>query len=251
MRADANLGFGSAYNRLITAAREDNAEYFFVINPDTILDSGSLEKLVLALRADSTLASVAPKLRRWDFLHGRKTDCIDSVGLALGPGLRFRDIGQGETDRAQYDQADIIGPSGAAGLFRMSALETIRENGAYYDEHFFMYKEDCDLAYRLHMAGFKSRLVADAIIYHDRTATGGGLLARFFNRHGRGRQVNNWAFVNQHLLWIKYWRKQNFFNKTAIVMQRLLRFVEAVVIEQYLLANYKSVRQIAKTLQRY
>ncbi|NTU99360.1 glycosyltransferase, partial [Candidatus Falkowbacteria bacterium] len=185
----SNQGFGKAYNIMLTAANKAGAEYFFIVNPDVILAPDCLKRLIVALQKNQALSSVCPKLRRWDFEKKDKTEFIDSCGIVLRPSLQFFDLGQGEIDKGQYDSAEILGPSGAAGLFKMSALNSIKEGEQYFDEHFFMYKEDCDLTMRLNLKGGKSELVPLALAYHDRTASGfgEGFLARINARRSKSR----------------------------------------------------------------
>ncbi|NLZ74467.1 glycosyltransferase family 2 protein [Candidatus Falkowbacteria bacterium] len=241
--ADSNLGFSRAYNILLHSATRLGAEYFFMVNPDTLLEKNTISELVLALDKNNDLASASPKIRCWDFAANTKTRVLDTCGLIVKPGLRFYDLGQGEKDDKRFDFFKIFGPSGAAGIFRLSALEKIKENNQYFDEQFFMYKEDCDLAYRLFLAGFKSALVPSAIMYHDRTASsaGRGLLRKIFNRSKKSRQIRSWSFRNQHLIFIKHWTKQNLFSQAIIILRVLAMGVFSLILEQYLLKEYKNI----------
>lgn len=251
-----NLGFSRAYNILIDRALADQAEYFFVINPDTLLEPETISRLLLALEERASLASVSPKILRWDFDAGRKTKIIDSLGLVLEPGLRFIDLGQGLPDEGQFNDLPILGPSGAAGLFRINALEKIVEyrggnkSRQYFDERFFMYKEDCDLAYRLFLAGYESALVADALVYHDRTAvsSGRGLVRILQDRRGKSRQIRAWSFKNQHLLFVKHWTEQNIYNKAKIIYRVLTMFIFSLILEQFLLKEYCQIWRETRVL---
>lgn len=250
-RDTSNIGFSRAYNILMSEAKTAGARYFFVVNPDTVLEPDVIDRLVSSLDANPFCASVSPKLRRWNFLARTKTTIIDSCGLILKDGLQFFDLGPGEEDRGQYDNSLIMGVSGAAGLFRLSALEHIAEQGKYYDEYFFMYKEDCDLAYRLQLAGYSSLLVPKAIMYHDRTVSGGNIWQRFFNRRQRFKVTNRYAFVNQHLLYIKYWSRQTIISKLKIIVWVVIRFFEALLLEQYLLESYIFIFKGSKLIKKY
>lgn len=257
LRYGQNLGFSRGYNILISLAQSLGAEYFLVINPDTILDPAAISRLADALSGDGQLGSVAPKLLRWDREGGRLTATIDSLGLILRPGLNFIDAGQGEEDINVTPPRRILGPSGAAGLYRLSALEKIKDapaanppgvagtSGQYFDERFFMYKEDCDLAYRLFLAGYGSRLVSTAFIYHDRTAAapGRGLMASLRSRAGKSRSVRAWSFHNQQLLFLKHWKNQNYVNKIIIVFRSLSMLIFSLIFEQFLLKEYFSARR--------
>lgn len=238
-----NAGFSRAYNSMIKEAKEWGAEAFFIINPDTIIAPGTLKKLIAVLESDNMLGSVAPKILRWDFVSQKLTSQIDTCGLWLRSGLQFVDIGQGLEDKKQFHDFPILGPSGAAGLYRMSALQKIKEATGYLDERMFMYKEDCDLAYRLFLAGFSSRLVPEALVYHDRSvsAAGESVLSGLKNRANKSRQVRIWSHLNQHLLVIKFWPKQDFRNKLKILKNIFLFGVHALFFEPFLLKNYAKI----------
>ena len=250
-----NLGFSRAYNILINSALKDQAEYFLVINPDTFIEPEAIKKLIATLDRDLSLASVSPKICRWNFVAREKTSVIDSLGIILKPGLQFLDLGQGADDHGQFDQTKILGPSGAAGLFRLSALKKISEPGInsnpqYFDERFFMYKEDCDLVYRLFLAGYKSVLVPEALIYHDRTAasSGQGLLKTIQGRQRKSRQVRSWSFRNQHLIFVKHWKSQNLTDRIFISFWVLFMFIFSLILEQFLLKEYYLVFSSRKAL---
>ncbi len=246
---DNNLGFSRAYNILIREASSLQAEYFLIINPDIVLEKESVKNLFGILESRPDLAAVSPKLRRWDFATNTKTRIIDSCGLRVFSGLRFRDLGQGVRDDKQFDKNDILAPSGAAGLFRLKCLEDIKDENGYFDERFFMYKEDCDLAYRLFIKGHKSALVSSAILYHDRTAAAkANIFSRLFARQKKSRQIRAWSFVGQHLLFIKYWQKQTIFSKFLIICQLLAIFFISLFFEQFLLKEYKKIRNFKKVL---
>ncbi len=251
-RGNGNLGFAAAFNRLINKAKASGAEYFLVLNPDMILEPDAVEKMVKALERDSGLGAVCPKILKWDFNNNKKTDIIDSCGIWLKSGLRFIDLGQGQIDNGQFDKAEILGQSGAAAMYRMSALEKVKENNQYFDELMFMYKEDCDLAYRLRLAGFKSKLVADALVYHDRTASGKGEgnLQIAFNRRNKNRQAKQWAFLHQQIIFIKYWKLQNFWNKLMIIWFEIKMIVFIVLFEQYLLKQFFIAFQIRNKINQ-
>lgn len=256
LTAGKNLGFSRAYNILINLAIQAGARYFLAVNPDTVLEPNAVAELVKALDEDHGLGSAAPKILRWDFVNRAKTKIIDSAGLILKPGLRFLDLGQGLEDKNQFDQAKILGPSGAAGLFRLRALSKIAASGQpgqapqYFDEHFFMYKEDCDLAYRLFLAGYESCLVPTSRIYHDRAAASLGpeLWRLISDRRKKNRQIRSWSFRNQHLIFVKHWEKQNFVNRLFIIFYCLAFLIFSLILEQFLLKQYYFIIKYCRPL---
>ena len=222
--AGKNLGFGKAFNLMIAQALKLGADYFLAINPDTQIDVAALKLMMKKLDEQPKLGSVAPKILQWDFINKKLLKNIDSCGIVLQPGLRFIDLGQGQPDNGQYDNTKILGPSGAAAMYRLSAMQAIKDEHGFFDERMFMYKEDCDLVYRLSLAGWQSALVSQAIIYHDRTVTAHGqsLLAAVANQKNKSLRVQNWSLDNQRLIWKKYWKRQSVGNKLVILFYFVL-----------------------------
>jgi GT2 family glycosyltransferase len=255
-----NLGFGRAYNKMLKKAVEQGAEYFLAVNLDVKLGDDVIEKLINNLDNDKSLGSVCPKLLKWNFATTTNNQSlianqsiIDSCGIALLPGLRFVDIGQTQVDRGQFDDTEILGPSGACALYRMSALKKVAEDGKYFDELMFMYKEDCDLAYRLRLAGFQSRCISDAIAYHDRTASAAGESSWQIikNRGNKSRQVRIWSFVNQQIIYWKYWRTISGRDKLVLVWNQIKLLIFIILFEQYLLLHLIEMRLKCRSAKIY
>ena len=247
-----NLGFAKSYNLMINKAARNGAEYFLAINPDMILDKRAIKKMLDEIIADDRLASVAPKIYKWNFKENGKTNVIDSFGIKLKSGLRFFDIGQGQFDLGQFDKSKILGSSGAAAMYRVSALEKVKFDNQYFDELMFMYKEDCDLAYRLFLAGYKSKLVSDSKIYHDRTAgaIGESKILIALNRKNKSRQIKKWSLLHHLIIIKKFWKLQGFINKIAIVWNIFIMLIFSLIFEQYLLKEFFKVFKI-KVYKKY
>ena len=56
----------------------------------------------------------------------------------------------------------MFGASGAAALYRRAMLDDVRVEGEWFDENFFAYREDADLAWRAQLLGWRCRYVAAA-----------------------------------------------------------------------------------------
>ena len=247
---EKNIGFARAYNKMIKKASIENSKYFLMLNPDTILEPSAIKEMIVKMEKNQNLSSVSPRIFKFYLYKNnnnyqiKKTNIIDTYGIKLHTGLRFRDLGENQVDNNQFKNKKIIGPSGAAGMYRMDALEKIKQkNEQYFDEEMFMYKEDCDLAYRLFLAGFESCFVDRAIVYHNRTGAGVGRgnLKTAWNRIEKSKQVKKWSFLNQHIIFIKYWHLQNWKNKLAIIWYELKVIIFILIFEQYLLLEYKKI----------
>jgi GT2 family glycosyltransferase len=162
-RSPVNTGFCKAHNEL---ARRFPAEYILFLNPDTVLKPGFIEQLVYALDAHPAAASAGGKLFRLD------GNTIDSTGIIMLREQRHLDRGAGEADAGQFERPEeIFGPSGAAAMYRRIALEDAAIDGQYFDEDFFAYREDADLAWRCRLLGWTSIYVPSAVALHRRRVT--------------------------------------------------------------------------------
>ncbi len=250
--AGENLGFGKAFNRMIRQAVNDGVEFFLALNPDMIFEPNFLEKIVAAVSQDRKIGAVAPKILRWDYESNKKTDKIDSLGLGVTKEHRFFDLHQGETDEAGLGLDEIFGFTGAAVLLNLKALAAVAYRPAglpreYFDELMFMYKEDCDLSYRLRLAGWKIVFAPQAVAYHNRNVASIGQtnLQIALNRRNKNRLVKQWSFLNQWILLIKI--KNLPFSrrvKLATIWYQLKSLVFVLLFEQYLLSELFKLWQL-------
>ncbi len=162
-RSPVNIGFCKAHNQL---ARRFPSDYVLFLNPDSALRPRFIGELVQALDARPDAASASGKLIRMD----GKT--IDSTGIIMLREQRHLDRGSGQPDAGQFEKAEeIFGPSGAAAMYRRKALDDAAIQGQYFDEDFFAYREDADLAWRCRLLGWTSIYVPAAVAEHRRRVT--------------------------------------------------------------------------------
>jgi GT2 family glycosyltransferase len=169
IRRDTNVGYAAGHNQAI---RMSSSDYFLALNPDVRLMPGYVSRLVEALESDSQVGMAQGKLLSSKLLDGilQPEHTIDSAGLWVSKTRRNGDRGIGEPDTGQYDQEeDIFGAAGAAPLYRRKMLEDIRIGGEYFDETFFLYREEVDLAWRAQWRGWRCRYVPTAVAYHTRS----------------------------------------------------------------------------------
>lgn len=168
-----NVGFAKAHNQAINL---NNSEYILVTNQDIFLEYNFLEKLINFMDNNQNYGSCGGKLIKMKINEQsvvEKTNIIDCIGLEHTKGYRFFNIGEGSKDIGQFNKdMDIFGVTGALALYRRSSLNKIKDINSYFDERFFMYKEDIDLAWRLKNNNFKSRYIFDALAYHERGFAG-------------------------------------------------------------------------------
>ena len=170
VRQKQNVGFAKGHNLLIKWSKSD---FVLVVNQDIVLAKDYLEKLVAFMSKHPRAASVAGKLYYWDYESHTFTDTIDSFGLRIDRRRAVSDYLQGEPDQP-FETQEVFGLSAAAVLYRRQALESVKykiqeDDYEYFDEDFFSYKEDVDLAWRLRLWNWENWLVAETKAFHHRT----------------------------------------------------------------------------------
>jgi GT2 family glycosyltransferase len=214
-RNKQNLGFSAAQNKIVAEFLKSDAAYLLLLNPDCVLDSAALALLVESMRVEDRVGSACPKLLKLDV---EQSQLIDSTGMVITPALRHFDCGCGDQDVGQYDQdAYVFGASGACVLFAREFVEDLiipqqkydsdlfrvfpelaegkGERVDFFDEGFFAYREDADLAWRGQLFNWRCRYVAAAVGHHRRVveADNRGALSPTLNLHGvRNRFLLQW-----------------------------------------------------------
>ena len=253
-----NLGFAKAFNLMINQAIEAGAEYFLSLNVDMIFEADMVEQLIRVMESTENCAAAQAKILKWDFENHKKTNQIDSLGLALNKEHRFYDLGQGEIDQLSLaEKKEVFGFTAAAVLLNLKALRDIAfDNGKYkeyFEELMFMYKEDCDLSYRLRLAGWKIILAFNAVAYHNRTvaAKGKSNLAIALNRKNKNKAIKQWSFLNQWILLLKLKNLPFSFSvKLATAWYQFKSLIFALLFEQFLFKELIKLWQIRSEIKK-
>ena len=186
LRLERNEGYGRAVNR---AAREAGGEALVLLNDDSVVDPGYVERIVAALDPAAGVVMAAGVMR--DF---GAPELIETAGVELDATLLAHDYLNGEPlSVLEGPLRDPIGPSGAAAAF---GREAFLELGGF-DEALFAYLEDVDLILRLRSAGARCRLAKDARGVHQHSATLGVGSARkdYLAAFGRGYLLRKWNVI--------------------------------------------------------
>lgn len=190
-----NLGFAAAQNQAIQSAR---GSWLLCLNPDVVLDSSFVSRLVAAGQKYSDIGTVCGKLLRWQPEAPQpKSNILDSTGICFTRNLRHLDRGAEEEDRGQYERMEyVFGATGAAALYRRAMVDDVSIEGDFFDRDFFAYREDADLAWRAQILGWHCLYVPGALGWHQRRVTP--------ERRGQLPLVINWHSVkNRFLMRIK------------------------------------------------
>jgi GT2 family glycosyltransferase len=170
LRNDTNRGFSAAVNQAVAVA---TGELILLVNPDCHLLPEYVERLA-AVFADPAIGSATGLLIRAKGTGIEPTNEIDSMGIRMTRTGRHLDLGQGASANRQPPTAtpfEVFGVSGAAAMFRASFLRDVSVGGEAFDEDFFAYREDADLAWRGQLFGWRAVCVPAAVGYHVRRVT--------------------------------------------------------------------------------
>lgn len=165
---EENLGFAAGNN---LAAKEAAGEYFLLINPDTVVLDGAIQKLFRFAKdnpaagvwggrtvfADKTLnpASCWRKPTLWEIF------CRSFMLSTLFPNSSVFNTGSyGGWDRSTARQVDVV-----SGCFFMLKRELWEKLNGFLPE-FFMYGEEVDFCLRAHKLGAKPMVTPEATIIH-------------------------------------------------------------------------------------
>jgi GT2 family glycosyltransferase len=162
-----------------------------------------------------------------------KTNIIDSTGIYFTPNMRHLDRGAEEVDHGQYDRLQyVFGASGAAAFFRRSFIDDVSVEDQFFDEEFFAFREDGDLAWRAQVLGWKCLYVPTAVAWHVRRVTPERRkdLPLIINWHSaknrflmRGKNASGW--LCWRLFFPVFWRDMMTCGYAALRDRRLLSAV--------------------------
>ncbi len=158
LELDRNYGFAGGANRGVAATR---APWVCVLNSDATPAPDWLATLAAAPRADSTwaLGSV---------LVSASSGRIESAGDQYDPaGFAYKLLRDRPLSELPSEPYRVFAAPGAAPVFRRDVFERL----GGYEERFFLYYEDVDLAFRALLAGYHALLVPRAQVVHRLGAT--------------------------------------------------------------------------------
>ena len=162
-----NLGFAPAVNQGIMEARN---EYIFSLNNDTEVKKGSIKALVDLLSSDENIFSAQAKMLQYD-----NKELIDDAGDEYNLLAWTKKTGENHNTNEYTEVCEIFSACAGAAMYKKSLLGEI----GMFDDNFFAYMEDVDLAIRSRIDGYRNLLCPDAVVYHIGSATSGSRYNEF------------------------------------------------------------------------
>ncbi|MBF6612440.1 MAG: glycosyltransferase family 2 protein [Chloroflexi bacterium] len=178
-----NVGFAAGNNQAIGRSE---AKYIVALNNDAVAAPDWLEELVKAAeQGGRSVGMVASTM-----LFSHLPDVVASAGISIHQDGVALDRGMGvlSDELVRAGMLPVFGPSAGAALYRAEMLSDV----GLFDERFFSYLEDADLAWRARSRGWKALHNPRAQVLHEYSATGG---------HGSGFKR---SLVSRNRIWLLY-----------------------------------------------
>lgn len=187
-----NIGFAAAQNQAIALSSGD---WVLTLNPDVLLSSDFLPRLLSTAAIDSRTGTVCGKLlladSRFRIEDGPR---VDSTGMFFTPTLRHKDRGCMEVDLGRYRECEyVFGATAAAACYRREMIDDISVDDEFFDSAFFTYREDADVAWRAQLLGWRCIFNPWATARHVRTLRPG-------MRNEMSAEINMHSVKNRFLM---------------------------------------------------
>lgn len=261
-----NLGFCGAHNQGAASFLRTSCDLLLILNPDVRLAPDAVAQMVEGFNHSSLVGITCPKLLRADKnLSPLDPHTIDSTGMILTNELRHFDRGAGELDSGQYDRPSLVfGASGACMLLKRECVESLAlptsapdrslfalfpqlEEGfadrhQLFDEAFFAYREDAEVALRAQRLGWHCMYVPSSLGYHVRRVVP--------ERRGQlPAEINRWGVRNRFLLQLNHvrWNEYPTLRWRGLVW-RNLTVIAAVILWEW--SSWPAFRDVAVLWRR-
>lgn len=201
-----NTGFAKAINLGISKAKYP---YIVPYNNDLTINPNWFELIIDTIKNNKNLKVVT----FFGTVLNKDGDKYESVGLKFFISGKCQNISNGKNFNKKNinklpDSKLVWGTSAALVVYQKDIIQKI----GGFDNDFFAYEEDVDLALRLSNLGYKTLYIPKAISYH----LGGGTSNQMGNLRQR-MDVKNWLFI----IIKNYSLKDIFKNFFQIILERL------------------------------
>jgi len=149
-----NLGFAAAVNR---GAQATQGDPLILLNPDTLVFPGYLERLLSSLR-DPSIGVAGCKILEPDGVT------LQHAGGVVAANALTQHVGRGEEDRGQYDElAEVDYVTGAGLAIRREVWESL---GGFDEGYWPAYFEETELCWQARARGYRVVFVPEAVLLH-------------------------------------------------------------------------------------
>jgi len=183
LRLKEDLGYGGGNNHGIIYLLKKKKEYIFILNPDTVIRKGAINKLLDYMEKRENVGIAGPKILS-------EGGAIWSAGGIIDK-KRFSGGLIGIADRVLTHYSEVIEPDFISGT-AMMVKASVFEKAGLFGKDFFMYYEDVDLCLRVKEKGFRVVYMPQAVIIHKESSS-----------YGRDSPPQQYYMARNHLLFIQ------------------------------------------------
>lgn len=180
VRNRTRRGFGANHNAVAGSAC---GRHLFVLNDDTVLHPGCIERLSRFLDQNGSVGAAGPRIYHADGRRQPSAFHFPTPARVALTSLTLQRAGWVLSDTERIRAVDWV--HGAAMMIRMDAF---RQAGGF-DERFFMYLEDVDLCRRLAGLGWRIAFFPPASLVHLENRSTAAVPEGRVYQHARSRSL--------------------------------------------------------------
>ena len=161
----------------------ERTEWMWLLHDDCEPEPDALEQLLLAAEQVPAAAVLGPKVMDWS-----DRDVLLEAGVGIDrAGRRITGIEPREVDQGQHDgDRDVLAVGSAGMLVRRDVWDQV----GGFDPGMLLYREDVDFCWRVQAAGYRVRVITDAVVYHVEASARNRRQASAAPRRGRQNRRN-------------------------------------------------------------
>jgi GT2 family glycosyltransferase len=192
---DRGTGYGAAVGHALRhraasthlpptpGAAGERIEWVWLLHDDCEPEPDALERLLAGADETPAAAVLGPKVLDWS-----DRDVLLEAGIGIDrAGRRLTGIEPREVDQGQHDgDRDVLAVGSAGMLVRRDVWDHL----GGFDSGLLLYREDVDFCWRVQAAGFRVRVITDAVIYHAEASARNRRQASAAPRRGRQDRRN-------------------------------------------------------------
>ncbi|MEL6686241.1 MAG: glycosyltransferase family 2 protein [Pseudomonadota bacterium] len=183
IEAGDNLGFAAGNN---LAAKRARGDWIVTLNPDAFAEPDWLAALDRAIKRNPGVTMLGSMQITADLPEGTEPT-FDGTGDEYSVyGVAYR-AGYGKPLKTYTEDFPTFGPCAAAAAYKRADFEAARG----FDERFFCYHEDVDLALKMRRLGGRAVQVHDAVVHHVGSGIA-GTASDFAVYHGVRNRIWTW-----------------------------------------------------------
>ena len=221
-----NVGFGRAHNQAFKLAK---GKFFLILNPDTIIFPGAIDRIFRFMEANEKAGAVGCKIW-WDdernfMFPDLKIHTLKTAFINFTPFCRY--FPNSSISRNYWRSAHRLWTSGmpieaegVTGGFMMLRREAF-ESAGLFDENFFLFFEEHDLLRRIKNADWDIYYLPDAEIQH------------YFEESFRNSDIDiRRVYIESALYYYRKYYKTpgHLLIKSLLILNKFILFIEIKIL---------------------